>query len=163
MQVEKRGRELKVMRVYNAPRQLVFEAHASCEHLRQWWGPRTWPMDECTLDFREGGVWHYCLRGPNEGDESWGRAEYREIVVPERIVYVDAFSGPEGDPDTELPQVLSTLEFVELDGKTRVMGHALYSSAEELNTVLEMGMVEGITETLDRLEEHLAKLQEDPD
>lgn len=158
MKVETSERELIYQRTFEAPRELVFRAYSSCEHLKHWWGPRSWPMAECTMDFREGGSWHYCLRGPNEGDASWGKAVFEEIVEPKRITYRDFFADEEGNTNSELPTVLTTLEFAEVEGQTRLTGRAVYPSADELETVLEMGMIEGMSETLDRLEEHLAEV-----
>jgi uncharacterized protein YndB with AHSA1/START domain len=154
------GQELVLTRTFDAPRELVFAAYSSCEHLRHWWGPRTWPMVECTMDFRAGGVWHYCLRGPNEGDESWGRAVFDEIVEPERIAYTDAFADADGNVNEGMPQTRSTVEFADAGGKTRLTLRASYPSPAALKQVLDMGMVEGMTETLDRLDEHLATLVE---
>jgi uncharacterized protein YndB with AHSA1/START domain len=153
--VETTDRELVLTRTFEVPRELVFNAYSSCEHLRNWWGPRSWPMVECTLDFRVGGVWHYCLRGPEEGDESWGRAVYDEIVEPARIGYTDSFSDAEGNVNEAMPQTRSTVELEELGGSTRLTLRASYPSAEDLQQVLDMGMVAGMTETLDRLDEHL--------
>lgn len=152
--------ELVLTRTFDAPRELVFAAHSSCEHLSNWWGPRAWPMAECTMDFRVGGVWHYCLRGPNEGDESWVKVVFSEIVEPERIVYTDAFSDAEGNVDEEMPQTESRVELEDIDGKTRLTLRAKYPSPDDLKQVLDMGMVDGMTETLDRLEEHLARVLE---
>lgn len=151
------GPELVLTRTFDAPRELVFEAYSTCERLGEWWGPRSWPMAECTLEFREGGVWHYCLRGPGEGDESWGRAVFEEIVEPERIVYVDGFSDADGDPVEGTPETRSHVELADADGRTRLTVRAVYPSADELQQVLDMGMVAGITETFDRLDEHLAR------
>jgi len=159
MSVETTERELIFTRTFDAPRELVFRAYSSCEHLKHWWGPRTWPMQECTMDFREGGVWHYCLRGPNQGDASWGKAVFQQIVEPERLVYQDFFCDEQGNVNAELPTVLSTLEFTAVGGKTTLKGRAEYASPSDLKTVLEMGMVDGMSETLDRLEEHLADVR----
>ena len=155
--VETAGRELLLTRTFAAPRELVFRAYSSCEHLREWWGPRSWPMEECTMDFRVGGVWHYCLRGPNHGDESWGLAEFEEIVRPERIVYTDAFSDAKGTVDDAMPRTRSVVSLAETDGGTRLTVRATYPTEGDLQTVLDMGMVAGLTETLDRLEEHLGR------
>lgn len=151
-------RELVLTRTFRAPRKLVFGAYSSCEHLRNWWGPRSWPMVECTMDFRVGGVWHYCLRGPNEGDESWGLAVFSEIVEPERLVYTDAFADAEGNVNEAMPQIQVRLDFAESDGVTQLTMRGTYPSPDALKLVLDMGMMDGITETLDRLEEHLAQL-----
>ena len=154
--VRTEGGALVLSRSFAAPRDRVFAAYTSCAHLKHWWGPRSWPMVECSMDFRVGGVWHYCLRGPNEGDASWGRAVFEEIAQPERIVYVDAFSDAEGTVNDAMPQTRSTVEFEAVGGTTRVTMRAEYPSADDLRTVLDMGMVAGITETMDRLDEHLA-------
>lgn len=160
MNVETTEREIIFTRSFDAPRELVFSAFSSCEHLKHWWGPRAWPMAECSLDFREGGVWHYCLRGPNQGDEAWGRAEFKRIVEPERIVYIDSFSDAEGNINSDMPEGLTTFEFAEENGATQVTGRTEYSSASELEKVLDMGVIEGMTETIDRLEEYLARVVE---
>lgn len=159
MEVRTTDRELFMSRVFDAPRQRVFEAFSSCEQLSHWWGPREWPMRECTLDFRPGGEWHFCLRGPNPGDESWGKAIYEEIVALERIVYRDYFSDEEGNINPDMPTVLATFEFVDEDGKTRLNSRSHYEDPSDLEKVLDMGMVEGMASSLDRLEEHLAKVE----
>lgn len=159
MNVETKDRELLMERIFDAPPELVFEAYSSCEHLKHWWGPKEWPMEECTLDFREGGEWHYCLRGPNDGDESWGKAIYKEIDKPERIVYLDYFSDKDGNINEEMPGTETTMIFEPHEGKTKLIGIAQYPSSDALKTVLDMGMVEGMTSSLDRLEEHLAQIK----
>lgn len=158
MNVETQGSELIITRIFDAPTELVFEAYSSCEHLKHWWGPKEWPMKECTLDFREGGEWHYCLRGPNEGDESWGKAIYKEIDKPDKLVYEDYFSDAEGNINEEMAGMLITVKFIEHEGKTKLSSITLFDSPETLEKTVEMGVVEGMTSTLDRLEEHLAKV-----
>lgn len=61
--------EIEFTRVFDAPRRLVFEAHANPEHVRRWWGPRSSTMTTCEMDFRPGGRWRYVLRGRH----SWRR------------------------------------------------------------------------------------------
>ena len=151
------GRTFILTRTFDAPRALVFTAYSSCEHLRQWWGPRSWPMVECSIDFRVGGVWHYCLRGPGEGDASWGRAVYDEIVEPERIAFTDSFSDAEGHVNDAMPTTRSSIDFVDEGGRTRLTLRAEYATPEDLRAVIDMGMEAGITETLDRLEEHVSR------
>lgn len=150
-------RELVLTRTFAAPPELVFAAYSSCEHIKNWWGPRSWPVVECSMDFRVGGVWHYCMRGPDEGDESWGLATYEEIVPAQRIVYMDAFSDADGNVNEAMPQTRSTVEFEAVGERTRLTIRAAYPSAEDLQQVVDMGMIPGITETLDRLDEHLAE------
>ena len=154
LQVETRGGQLILTREFDAPRRKVFQAHTDCKHLKNWWGPRTWPVTHCQMDFRVGGKWHYCMTGP-DGTQSWGLAIYKEIVEPERIVYEDHFSDKDGNQNKDLPSTVATTEFLEKDGKTILRSIANYPTAEDLQKVLDMGMVAGVTETFDRLEEYL--------
>jgi uncharacterized protein YndB with AHSA1/START domain len=148
-------RGIVMTRMFSAPRRLVFKAYSDCDHLNQWWGPRLWPLSYCDLDFRPGGTWHYCMRGPN-GEEAWGKAIYREIVEPESLVYADAFSDAEGS--TVPPESVVWVTFGDEGKKTRLTVRTEFATAEDRETVLKMGAEEGIAETLDRLEELLATL-----
>ncbi|WP_134684915.1 SRPBCC domain-containing protein [Brevibacillus migulae] len=154
-------RVLVLERVFDAPRELVFKMFKEPEHLKRWWGPRGWEVPVCTVDFRPGGVWHYCMKcvDQNQGDffgmESWGKGVYKEIVEPEKIVYTDYFSDAEGNVNEAMPSTEITMEFIDQDGKTKLVNRAEYVSADALKTVMDMGMLQGITETWDRLEERL--------
>lgn len=158
--VQTKERELIMTRIFDAPPELVFETYSSCEHLKHWWGPKEWPMHECTMGFREGGEWHFCLRGPNDGDESWGKAIYKEIKKPEKIIYEDYFSDKDGNINEEMPGMLITVEFIEHKGKTKLSSTTLFDSPETLEKTVEMGAVEGMTSSLDRLDEYLTKFKD---
>jgi uncharacterized protein YndB with AHSA1/START domain len=150
---------LVLERVFDAPRELVFQMFKDSEHLKRWWGPRGWELPVSKLDFRPGGVWHYCMKcvDKNQGDfygmESWGKQVYHEIVEPEKIVYTDYFSDAEGNENPDMPATKGTLEFIDLGGKTRLVNRSEYATPEGLKAVMDMGMLQGITETWDRLEE----------
>jgi uncharacterized protein YndB with AHSA1/START domain len=149
-------REFVVERIFDAPRELVFQVFSACEHLAHWWGPTGWTLPVCQMDFRPGGVWFYCMRGP-AGEEGCGKAIYREIVEPERIVYTDAFADAEGNVQAGMPEMVITLTFAEHDGKTKLTSRTQFASAADLKTTLDMGMVEGLNQTWDRLEAYLAR------
>lgn len=157
MQVETTERELTFTRIFHAPRDLVFETFSACKHLERWWGPREWPLANCEMDFREGGEWDYCMKGP-EGELACGKAVYKEIRKPSRLVYQDFFVDEHGMINDQLPSGLVTFEFADVNGTTRITGRTEYQDPADLQTVLEMGMVAGMTETLDRLEEHILQI-----
>ncbi len=157
------GRELVLERIFSAPRQLVYDAFSQAEHLRHWWAPQGWTVPHCTVDFREGGRWHYCMKctDPDQGDfygmESWGLGIYETIDAPSQIVYTDYFSDANGTINESMPSTRAMLTFEDADGgRTRVISRSSYATEEALQSVLEMGMLQGITQTWDRLEEHLA-------
>ena len=159
------NRVLVLERIFDAPRDLVFTMFKEPEHLRSWWGPRGWELSVCRVDFQPGGVWHYCMKcvDPDQGQffgmESWGKGVYKEIIEPEKIVYVDSFSDSEGNTNEDMPSTEVTLEFIEMGNKTKLINRSVYSSAETLKTVTDMGMIQGITETWERLEEALQLLK----
>lgn len=161
MTVKAEGAELVLERVFDAPRERVWKAFTEAEHLKQWWGPRGWEVPFCTVDFRPGGVWHYCMKclDENQGDfygmESWGKGVYHEISEPESFLYTDYFSDAEGNVAEGTPASDIAMEFREEDGGTRVVSRSRFESEEALKTVLEMGMEQGIRETWDRLSEYL--------
>ncbi|WP_163854125.1 SRPBCC domain-containing protein [Paenibacillus elgii] len=158
-------RILVLERVFDAPRDLVFRMFKEPEHLKRWWGPKGWEVPVCNIDFRPGGVWHYCMKcvdqnqGQFYGMESWGKGVYKEIAEPETIVYNDYFSDTEGNINESMPATLIAMEFIDLGGKTKLVNRSEYASAEALKTVMDMGMLQGITETWNRLGELLESLK----
>jgi uncharacterized protein YndB with AHSA1/START domain len=148
------GLELVMERFFMAPRELVFSAYTEPEHIKNWWGPNGWMTTNYQMDVRPGGIWHYCMRSP-EGDEAWGKAVYQEITAPERLVYIDNFSDENGNDAEGFPSMKITVEFIEEENGTRLANRTLFDSEEDLKKVMDMGMVEGMTETLDRLEQYL--------
>lgn len=156
---------LVLEREFDAPKELLFKAFSEPEHLKKWWGPRGWVLTVCNVDFRVDGIWHYCMKciDKNQGDffgfESWGKGVYQEIIQDEKIVYIDYFSDAEGNENDEMPSTYNTLSFEDYEGKTRLINRAVYTSAKALKTVLDMGMEQGITETWDRLEEHITSIK----
>ncbi len=156
-------RTFTIERTFDAPRTLVWQAWSDCEHLRHWWAPAGWKLPVCKIDFRVGGTWHYCMRGPGpsgEEMESWGYTVYHEIVEPERIVSVDAFADEAGNISEEMPKLNVTVTFHEVDGKTQVLSRTEFATAAELETVVQMGMEEGVTQSWDQLDAHLSRLQQ---
>jgi uncharacterized protein YndB with AHSA1/START domain len=114
-----------IARVFDAPREQVWKAWTEVERLRQWWGPKGFKVTHCKVDLRPGGLMHYCLRTPN-GQEMWGKFVYREIVKPERLVWINSFSDPQGGTTVHpmspgWPRELHTrVTFEEQGAKTKV-------------------------------------------
>jgi uncharacterized protein YndB with AHSA1/START domain len=161
------SRAFVISRVFDAPRDLVWKAHSELEALKQWWGPKGFTWVTGSLDFRPGGMFLYGMRSPS-GQEMWGRFIYREIVEPERMVYVMSFSDRKGgvtrhflNPEWPL-EMLNTATFTEEGGKTTLTIHSvtINATAHE-RKIFEDGfgsMQGGYTGTLDQLEAYLAKI-----
>jgi uncharacterized protein YndB with AHSA1/START domain len=154
------GAELVITRVFSAPRRLVFSAWTEPERLVRWWAPKDFTTPFCTVDLRPGGKFHFCMRTP-EGREIWGIGVYREIVAPERLVYIDSFADADGNPvppahygmsDSHPAETLVTVTFADHEGGTKVtLRHSLPESVEE-----RKGTEQGWGEMFDRLERHLS-------
>ena len=144
-------REFVVSRTFAAPRELVWQTWSQCEHLQHWWAPAGWSVPVCKMDFRVGGTWHYCMKGPlPDGTEmeSWGLTVYQEIVAPEGNVLL------------EMPKLRNTITFTVVDGQTEVTSRSEFATVADLETVIEMGMEEGMTQSWDQLAAHLAQIQQ---
>ncbi|MEX1254886.1 MAG: SRPBCC family protein [Dehalococcoidia bacterium] len=144
--------EIVMTRVFDAPRELVFEAHSKPEHIRRWWGRLGSTLPVCEMDFRPGGAWRFVER-QSDGEESGFRGEYREIVPPARIVQTFEFEGMPGHVSLE------TLTFVEGDGRTVLTSTSVFESAEDRDGMLQSGAEQGANESMDRLAEHLAEMK----
>jgi uncharacterized protein YndB with AHSA1/START domain len=141
-------REVRLTRVFDAPRQMVWDAFTKPELMKRWFGPRGWSLAECTIDLRVGGVWRFILQGP-EGQKMGMRGVYREIKAPERSVHVESFDDYPGES-------VVTAVFTEKGGKTTMEATVLYASKEVRDAVIQSGMEHGAAESYDKLAELLA-------
>jgi len=139
-------RELTIERVFNAPRELVFQAWSKPEHVAQWWGPRGFMLPTCEMEFRAGGRFRLVMRGPDGKDYAFQGA-YLEIVEPQRIVFQGTIHDEPGH------QVWTTVTFAEEAGKTKLTVQQTYSFESDATR----GAPEGWRQTLDRLGEYLAR------
>ena len=141
-------REIVLTRVFDAPRQLVFEAFTRPELLKRWFGPRGWSLVVCEVDLKVGGGFRFVLRSP-QGKDMGMRGVYREIVPPERSVHMESFDDFPGESQV-------TAVFVEQAGKTTMTATILYPSKEVRDAVIQSGMEHGAAESYDKLAELLA-------
>jgi uncharacterized protein YndB with AHSA1/START domain len=158
--------ELNFSRVIDAPRALVFSVWTGPQHFAQWFAPHAVAIPFCRIDPRPGGELHFCHR-LDDGMEVWVKGVYREVVVPQRLVFalgfVDAGGRPAAHPmfpDWPLDTViLTTVTFAELNGKTeltvrQVLEPALPAAVDAIKREREGAQV-GWTETLERLETYI--------
>ncbi|WP_257350645.1 SRPBCC family protein [Pseudalkalibacillus decolorationis] len=159
------GRDLVIERILDAPRELVFKMFSEPDHLARWWGPKGWQTENRKFEFKPNGEWHYCMecidknQGEYYGQKSWGKAVYQEIITPEKIVYTDAFSDEEGNISDNMPVMLITVMFEEFEGKTKLISRTQFASVENLQQVMDMGVVEGFSSQLERLDDVLKEMQ----
>jgi len=147
-------REIVITRDFNAPRELVWEAMTNPKHVVNWWGPRGFTTTIEKMDFRVGGVWKHVMHGP-DGANYPNESRFEEIVKPERIVY--SHNGRREDGPGVDKSFTWTFDEV-APGKTKVTIRMIFQSAAERERVVkEFGASEGGKQTLERLDEFLAK------
>lgn len=155
MMTHSEGRQLTITRAFAAPKTLVYDAFTKPDQIVKWWGPKGFTTTVKTMDVRPGGIWHYCMSSTEWG-ESWGIAAYHEVSPPDRLVYSDAFSDAEGTTNHDLPVSETVATFTDEGDRTTLTFVTDYATAEDLQKVLEMGMIEGVSSQFERLDELLA-------
>lgn len=149
------GRELIMERDFDAPKELVYAAHVSPDHIARWWGPAGWDTHSYEMAVEPGGIWHYGMRSSEDAQETWGKVTYQEVEANERLVYEDAFADLYGNIIENMPKMLIKLLFSEEENRTTLTSRTLFESDEELQKIIDMHAVEGMSESYDRLEEYL--------
>jgi len=156
-----------ISRVFNAPRELLWKCFTDPERMKQWWGPKGFTVLVSKMDLRPGGTYLYGMRTP-DGQDMWGRMVYREIVPPEKIVFINSFSDEHGGltrhpmSPTWPIELLSTFTFEEQPGgKTKfTVRWTPHNPTAEEQATFDKGhdsMNMGWSGTLGQLETYLAK------
>jgi uncharacterized protein YndB with AHSA1/START domain len=146
-------REIVITRIFDAPRELAWQAMTDPRHVVQWWGPRGFTTTIQEMDVRPGGIWTHVMHGP-DGVDYPNYSVFQEVVYPERIVYAHGGHREGGGPEADFIATW-TFEAIE-DNKTRVTMRGVFPTAEARDAVVkEYGAIEGGKQTLERLAEHL--------
>lgn len=144
-------REIRITRVFDAPRPLVWDCWTKPELVKKWLtGPPGWTLAVCEIDLRVGGRFRFVWR-PADGPEMGMGGEYREIVAPERIVHTELF-----DQDWTGGEAIDTLELTESHGVTTSVTTILYASKDARDGALKSGMEQGMEHGYQQLEALLA-------
>lgn len=154
--------ELSITRVFDAPREVVYEAFTNPAHARQWMGPRGFIATHFEQDARPGGKWRACLHQTESWrhgriiPDLWQGGVFKEIVPPERLVYTFAWEGQGGQPtrETEI-----TIRFSKLDGnRTRMDFHQAFFDSVEQRDGHNTGWNSSFDCLNDYVQEHLQEL-----
>lgn len=143
-------REIVAERIFNAPREKVYETMLDPELVPQWWGRRQDTTTVDKFDPREGGDWRFVTSG-EDGEHAF-RGTIRKLVPPETIEQTFEWEGMPGYVCVET----ATLEDLG-DGRTKLVNVSLFHTTEERDGMLASGMETGANELHDRLEELLTK------
>ena len=157
-------REVVVIRTFDAPRRLVWDAHTKPELIKRWLvGQPGWSMPYCTVDLRVGGRYRYVWRNDESGAEFGSHGEHLEIATHEKIVTSERMDGLDGQPvDYENPPhvgdpAINTLTLAESGGRTTLTLAMVFPSKEIRDMAVQSGMTDGMAMGYDLLDELLAE------
>jgi len=158
-----KNKKLTVVRAFDAPLELVWKAWTDSEILDQWWAPKPYRAETKKMDFREGGMWLYCMVGP-KGDRTWCKIEYKKITPHKSITCKNIFADENGLQDATMPGMDWRNEFTQTNNTTTVTVHITFTKDADMETILTMGFQEGFTAGLSNLDHYLStqfKLRKD--
>jgi len=156
------NKKLIIEFVANRPKDTVWNAYADKGLFEKWWGPEGWETTVKEFNFVPGGRVHYGMKCIDErqsdwfGQTSWGLMEILDVQPTDSFTYMDYFSDESGVINTEMPVLKITNEFIEEDGKTKIISTSFAESAEQIEQLIKMGMIEGFTSQLTKLDELFA-------
>jgi uncharacterized protein YndB with AHSA1/START domain len=145
---------LVVSRSFSAPRDVVFQAWSSAEHVKRWFSPDTYSVPEAEVDFRPGGVFSVRMRAPN-GQDHWTKGHFTEIAAPDRLAFVSDV-GDDGKPGFA---VQTTVTFEDEGSGARMAVRQSYEIHDEAFARAIEGAPEGWRTTLDKLEREVERMQ----
>jgi uncharacterized protein YndB with AHSA1/START domain len=149
-------RDVVVVRAFNAPRSLVWDAWTTPELMQRWLlGPPGWTMPVCEMDVRPGGKFRWRWRNDETGAEFGFSGEFREVVRHARMVHVERYEP--GDVGGEMGEALVTTELTEAHGVTTQTITIRYDSKETRDAALKTGMTDGMEMSYQKLDELLAE------
>ena len=141
--------EILIVRDFDAPADLVFEAYTTPELVQRWWGFETSEWLVCEIDLRVGGRWRYVVR--DDDMEVGFHGEYREIDPPGRLVTTELYEGAPGA--TEADAAVNTVTLEETGGVTTLSVLVQCVNQEQRDAIIASGMESGLQVSYDRLEE----------
>ena len=155
VQQDLENRTLTIIAEFAAPVERVWQVYADPRQLEKIWGPPEFPATVVDHDLRPGGRVTYYMTGP-DGDKHAGYWQVTAVDEPNSFSFEDGFADLDFNPNTDLPVSKSVFTFTEQPGGTRSTFVSTYASAEALQKVLDMGMVEGATSAFNQIDGLLA-------
>lgn len=146
-------REVRVTRTFNAPRQLVWEAHTRPDLVRRWQGYEGWDMPVCDMDLRVGGKYRWQWRQLEDGKAFGFFGTFTEVDCPSNLVH-DQYFDP-GDMDYAMPTgdpCIVSLELSEQNGVTTLVCNLMFASKDARDEALSTGMTDGMVHSYSRLD-----------
>ncbi len=151
---DKENKKITVERSFNASVSIVWRAWTEPEILDQWWAPKPWRAETKSMNFKEGGRWHYCMIGP-DNEKQWCLFEYKTIVKEKLFSGLDAFCDENEKISDTKPRCFWENTFTGKDDTSVVHIELSFDKLSDLEEIIQMGFKEGFTMGLENLDEWL--------
>jgi uncharacterized protein YndB with AHSA1/START domain len=146
---------LTVIAEFDSTPDRVWEVWEDPRKLEQWWGPPTFPATFTRHDFVVGGESRYFMTGPaGETPRGWWRID--AIDKPRRLDFANGLAGNDGEPVPDVEPMAGYVTFEATDRGTRMTAVTCFINAEQMQTMLEMGMQEGMTQAIGQIDDLLS-------
>ncbi|MFD4183745.1 SRPBCC domain-containing protein [Rhodococcus sp. NPDC058514] len=140
---------------FGAPVERIWQVYADPRQLEKVWGPPTYPATVVDHDLTPGGRTTYFMTGP-DGDKFAGYWQITAVDEPTGFAFDDGFADADFNPNPAMPVSKNVYTFAEHDGRTRATYVSTYESAEALQQVLDMGVVEGASSAINQIDDLIA-------
>ena len=140
---------------FQAPIEQVWQLWSDPRHLERWWGPPTYPATMEDFDLAPGGSVTYFMTSP-EGEKHRGWWRFTSVNAPSSLEFIDGFADADGTPSTEMPTSTVQMQLTQADGGTRMVLRATFNSRDQMEKLVEMGMEEGLRESVGQMDALLA-------
>lgn len=157
------NKTLIIERSFDASKDRLWQYYAEKEKFEKWWGPEGWETTVTEFNFIPGGRVHYGMKCVDEnqgewfGQTSWGMMVLETVDAPNSFTYKDYFSDADGALNQEMPSLTITNEFVEENGRGKLVSRSVADSAEQIEELIKMGMLEGFDSQLGKLDKIFAE------
>jgi uncharacterized protein YndB with AHSA1/START domain len=142
---------------FDAPVERIWRLWSDPRQLERWWGPPTYPATFVDHDLTPGGIVNYYMTGP-EGDRSGGQWRIRTVEPLRKLEFEDAFADDHGNINLKLPVTVITVTLeAGSGGETRMSIHSAFPSPDAMREVLDMGLEEGLLESISQIDDLLAE------
>jgi len=142
---------LTVVAEFAVPPARVWEVWTDPRQLERWWGPPTWPATFTEHDVAVGGTSRYYMTGP-EGERAHGWWRITAIDAPRSLQFEDGFADDSGAPSPDMPITRATVELEPVGDGTRMTVVSRFDTQEQMQQMVDMGMVEGMQEAMGQLD-----------
>jgi uncharacterized protein YndB with AHSA1/START domain len=142
---------------FTAPLRRLWDAYTDPRQLERFWGPPSYPAKFLRHDALAGGRSVYSMTGP-DGDVVYGCWDWTSADAPHSFEVVDRFSDADGVPNPDLPSTRVAFAFEETPDGSRLRTSSSFDSLEQMQQLLDMGMLEGTREAMAQIDQVLADL-----